>query len=64
MDGEFQRHNSRLDYNFTGLHHRNNSNDSGGWRQSIADYIWSYFALFLGMTILAIFFLIDERLGE
>lgn len=62
MDGEFQRHNSRLDNNISGLSSCGNSNDSGGWRQSVADYLWSYFALFLGMTILAIFFLIDERL--
>lgn len=64
MDGDFQRHNSRLDYNISGLHHSSNCDDSCGWRQYVADYLWSYFALFLGMTILAIFFLIDERLGE
>lgn len=62
MNGEFQKHNSSMDYNFAGLHHSNNSNVSGGWKQSVADHVWSYTALFLGMIILGIFFLIDERL--
>jgi hypothetical protein len=64
VNGEFQKHNSRVDDSITSLHNCGNSNDSGGWRQSIADCIWPYFALFLGMLILAILFLTDEKLGE
>jgi hypothetical protein len=64
VNGEFQKHNSRVDDSITSLHYSSNCDDRGGWWQSISDCIWPYFALFLGMLILAIFFLTDEKLGE
>lgn len=64
MNGEFQRHNSRLDDNVIGLHHSSDSDDSGGWWYSLTDRVWAYIALFLGMLILGVLFLTDNSLGE
>lgn len=64
MDGEFQRYNSRLDDNIGSLFDGSHSNDNRSYWFRFTDGVWSYFALFVGMIILAVFFLTDERLGE
>lgn len=64
MNGEFQRHNSRVDDSIIGLHHSNNCDDNGGWWSSFTDRVWAYVALFLGMLILGVLFLTDKSIGE
>ena len=64
MNGDFQKHNSRVDDSITSLHYSSNCDDRGGWWSGFTDRVWAYIALFLGMLILGVLFLTDKSIGE